>query len=203
MTRLFGVWKEGETMAETTGAASALLGGDGALNTAVRRIFGSSGNVLAGYGSSPTAWSGGMGTIDGPSSYNPYKTFKTTGQGRITGMSFPETTRVDYAKIAEEANKAANGGYNGSAGGLAEANYQKNLLENAKKWVNDINTSGDLNNSWKQAYRAGNYGLGGASLARHNYDTAKAGLDGLTADEKAWLATQGVTVPSKYPEFHL
>lgn len=163
-------------------------------------IFNSTGDVNGGSGRIASAWLG-PGASAAPTMANILSaagiTPTQTVERHLPTYTYNKPAPVDYQAIAAQARADAQS----ILGGLAEANYQRNLLENAKKWVNDINTSGDLNNSWKQAYRAGNYGLGGLALARHNYDTAKAGLDGLTANEKAWLASQGVNVPSKYPAF--
>jgi hypothetical protein len=174
-------------------------------------IFDSSGNVSGNSGGNRlTAWTGqGLANLLAPSSSGIASAgsllpdTSAMGKAMRNGLSYsyPDSKVVDYAKIAEDINARSNN-RSGDAG-LAEAAYQSNLLSNVKKWINDINTSGDRENVLGAAYNNGVYGLGGLAVARRNYDTAKAGLDGLTADEKAWLAAQGVNIPSKYPSFHL
>lgn len=168
-------------------------------------IFDSSGNV-ANSGGRLTAWTGqGLANLLAPStsgitsagSLLPDSSALGKAVRRNLSFSYPEAKVVDYARIAEEANNRSN---NGPAGGLAEANYQRNLLNNAKQWLDSVNNNGDFTKMYLQGILGGSP-IGGIAVAKKNYDTAVNNLTNLTADEKAWLASQGVNVQSKYPAF--
>ena len=76
------------------------------------------------------------------------------------------------------------------------------MLNNAKQWLDSVNNNGDFTKMYLQGILGGSP-IGGIAAAKRNYDTAVSSLNNLTADEKAWLASQGVNVQSKYPAFSL
>lgn len=170
-------------------------------------VFDSSGNVAGNSGGNRlTAWTGqGLANLLAPStsgiasagSLLPDSSALGQAVRRNLSFSYPSAKVVDYARIAEEANNRPS---NGTAGGLAEANYQKNLLNNAKRWLDSVNSNGDFKNAYLQGIASGN-AMGGINAAKRNYDTAASSLSSLTDDEKAWLASQGVNVQSEYPAF--
>jgi hypothetical protein len=142
--------KGGENMSDTTtNAASALLGGgDSALaSTAAKLLFGSNGTVTP--GNTPTAWAGASKLLAGPSTNNPYHVVQTGGNGRITGMTFPEARRVDYSRIVAENNAAnanANNKYGGDYGNIGDLANQIN----AYNWASGQGNQYDLSPEQRQ-----------------------------------------------------
>ncbi len=170
-------------------------------------VFDSSGNVAGSSGGNRlTAWTGqGLANLLAPStsgivsagSLLPDSSALGQAVRRNLSFSYPEARAVDYARIAEEANRSNNG----AAGGLAEEAYQKNLLRRANEAINQVNNNGGANDLYGQ-YGLDNDGLRRSRLqALTNYNNSKSVLEGLSQNEKAWLSAQGVKLPTEYKEF--